>query len=112
MPAPTAPDADPGVDHTALVQEYIAADEGRITRVEVLNGRYLYAIRIYSSGDTFNLCPADVCQVGDAFCPVGETAPAPAPRFQIIKNFHDPIIERYRRKARTWNLGSSDSLRL
>jgi hypothetical protein len=39
-----------------------------------------------------------VCEVGDAFCPVGETAPAaPAPRFRIVNNFDHPIIERYRR---------------
>ncbi len=37
-----------GLDSTALVQEYIPADSGRIVRVEVLNGRYLYAIRIYT----------------------------------------------------------------
>jgi hypothetical protein len=54
-----------GVDSTALVQEYIPAAEGRITRVEVLGGRYLYAIRIYNTGETFNLCPADVCQGTD-----------------------------------------------
>ena len=53
---------DLGIDHTALVQEYIPADEQRIVRVEVLGGRYLYAIRIYTPGDSFNLCPADVCQ--------------------------------------------------
>ena len=53
---------DLGVDHTALVQEYVPAQDGRIVRVEVLDGEYLYAIRIYSSGETFNLCPADVCQ--------------------------------------------------
>lgn len=53
---------DLGLDSTALVQEYVPAEEGRIVRVEVLNGRYLYAIRIYSSGESFNLCPADVCQ--------------------------------------------------
>ena len=53
---------DLGIDGTALVQELIPAEEGRIVRVEVLDGRYLYAIRIYSSGDQFNLCPADVCQ--------------------------------------------------
>src|SRR5436309_2497877 len=51
-----------GPDHTALVQEFIPSEEGRITRVEVLGGRFLYAIRVYSSGETFNLCPADVCQ--------------------------------------------------
>jgi hypothetical protein len=53
---------DLGIDGVALVQEYIPAADGRIVRVEVLDGRYLYAIRIYSSGDQFNLCPADVCQ--------------------------------------------------
>jgi biotin carboxylase len=65
-----------GIDSTALVQEYVPAADGRIVRVEVLNGKYLYAIRIYTTGDTFNLCPADVCQdVGGAeltraACPV------------------------------------------
>ena len=45
-------------------------------RVEVLGGSYLYAIRIHSPGDSFNLCPADVCQTVDgaelarAACPV------------------------------------------
>src|SRR5207249_3665601 len=58
---------DLGIDQTALVQEYIPAAEQRIVRVEVLGGRYLYAIRIYTPGDSFNLCPADVCQtVGGA----------------------------------------------
>lgn len=51
-----------GVDLTALVQEFIPARDGYITRVETLGGRYLYAIRVYTNGDTFNLCPADACQ--------------------------------------------------
>ena len=55
-------DLDLGIDHTALVQEYIPQESDRIVRVEVLDGRFLYAIRIYSPGDSFNLCPADVCQ--------------------------------------------------
>jgi biotin carboxylase len=53
---------DLGVDHTALVQEFVPARDGCIVRVEVLGGRYLYGIRIYSSGETFDLCPADVCR--------------------------------------------------
>ena len=53
---------DLGLDRTALVQEYIQPDANRIVRVEVLNGSYLYAIRIYTTGESFNLCPADVCQ--------------------------------------------------
>jgi len=46
----------------------------------------------------FELCPADVCQVDDAFCPVGDVAPtAAAPRFEVIDRFTHPIVERYRR---------------
>lgn len=54
-----------GLDHTALVQELVPQQERRIVRVEVLNGRYLYAIRVYTTGETFDLCPADVCRSVD-----------------------------------------------
>jgi hypothetical protein len=53
---------DLGIDSTALVQEFIPARSGRIVRVEVLDGRFLYAIRVYTDGSDFNLCPADACQ--------------------------------------------------
>jgi hypothetical protein len=53
---------DLGIDSVGLVQEFVPAEEGRITRVEVLGGKFLYGIRIYTPGDTFDLCPADVCQ--------------------------------------------------
>src|SRR5246127_2994735 len=51
-----------GIDSTALVQEAFAARGGMITRVEVLGGKYLYAIQIHTTGESFNLCPADICQ--------------------------------------------------
>jgi len=41
--------------------------------------------------------------VGDAFCPVGEqaatiaSAPAASPRFRIMKDFANPIVDSYRR---------------
>ena len=60
--AATRGELDLGLDSTALVQEYVPHGDGRITRVEVLGGRYLYAIQIQSAEDDFNLCPADVCQ--------------------------------------------------
>ena len=67
-----AADLDFGPDGTALVQEYLEAEGGAIVRVEVLDGRCLYAIRIVRGAD-FNLCPADVCRVpgpdGAAGCP-------------------------------------------
>jgi len=53
---------DLGCDHTALLQEVLPAKGGHIVRVEVLNGEFLYAIRVYpKAGGGFNLCPADIC---------------------------------------------------
>ena len=55
---------DLGIDRTALVQEYLRPEDGAIVRVEVLDGEYLYAIKIFTDPDEgFNLCPADICQL-------------------------------------------------
>jgi predicted ATP-grasp superfamily ATP-dependent carboligase len=56
---------DFGIDRTALVQEFIPARDGHITRVETLGGKFLYAIKVYTDGESFNLCPADICQTSD-----------------------------------------------
>lgn len=53
---------DLGIDQTALIQEFIRPRNGHIARVETLGGKYLYAISVFTSGDTFNLCPADICR--------------------------------------------------
>jgi hypothetical protein len=91
---------EPSVDGITLIQQYVAAPQPFITRVEFVGGKFLYAVRVDTSLG-FELCPADVCQVGDAFCPVGESVPAAAasaaPRFSIIPGFAHPIIERYAR---------------
>ena len=84
------------VDGVTLIQQYIEAPEPFITRVEFVGGDFLYAVRVDTS-QGFELCPADVCQIDEAFCPVGETAPAAeAPRFRILDGFSHPIVERYR----------------
>jgi D-ala D-ala ligase C-terminus len=51
-----------GIDNVALVQECFTARDRTITRVEVLGGKYLYAIQIHITGETFDLCPADICK--------------------------------------------------
>jgi biotin carboxylase len=67
---------DLGLDHTALVQEFLPAEGARIVRVETLGGKFLYGIRVYTTGESFDLCPADICQGVDgrelerAACPV------------------------------------------
>jgi biotin carboxylase len=84
---------DLGIDHTALVQEYIAAADQRIVRVEVLGGRYLYAIRIYTSGESFNLCPADVCQTVGGAELVRGACPVDAPRNNLRVEGYTPPPE-------------------
>ena len=79
---------DFGPDGTVLVQEYLESDEGAIVRVEVMDGRYLYAIRIVrDAGAGFNLCPADICQVpGEAARSPLEACPAtPAPGLTVTR---------------------------
>jgi D-alanine-D-alanine ligase-like ATP-grasp enzyme len=79
---------DLGIDHTALVQEFVPARDGAITRIELLDGDLLYAIRIRPpAGFGFNLCPADICREdegGDAARGVAvEGACATKPAMQI-----------------------------
>ena len=51
-----------GIDHTALVQEFIPASGKHIVRVEMMGGKFLYAIKVFTSGENFNLCPVELCQ--------------------------------------------------
>lgn len=84
---------DLGLDQTALVQEYIPARGGHITRVEVLDGRFLYAINVYTTGDTFNLCPADICQGNDGAALTRSACPADAPTNDLRVEVFTPTAE-------------------
>lgn len=64
-------------DGVLLVQDYVPARGGVITRIETLAGRFLYAIDIESSGDTFDLCPADACVAQAGRAAVRMTAVTP-----------------------------------
>jgi biotin carboxylase len=61
-----------GIDQIALVQEFLPAKGGHINRVETLNGKFLYAIMVYTSGDSFNLCPAEICVIPEQPQEIGE----------------------------------------
>jgi len=71
---------DLGIDQTALVQEYLPARGGHITRIETLAGKFLYAIKVYPTADSFNLCPAEFCQTDNTAESLGEFCLADAPR--------------------------------
>nr|WP_243183018.1 hypothetical protein [Anaerosolibacter carboniphilus] len=87
------PGFDEPIDGITLIQEYIQPEEPFITRCEFIGRKFLYAVRVDTS-QGFQLCPADACQIGDAFCPVGEIE---KPKFQIIEGFANPILEKYER---------------
>lgn len=63
------------VDGVLLVQDYVPARGGEITRIETLDRRYLYAIDI-AGGGAFDLCPADACVAGSSIR-MKSAAPAP-----------------------------------
>lgn len=74
---PTTPAAlDLGLDTTALVQEFIPARGGHIVRVEVVDTKFIYGIKVHLTGETFDLCPADICrttgghELNRAACPI------------------------------------------
>lgn len=58
-----AAEVELGVDGTALVQEQLPAVGDSIVRIEILDGRFLYAIRLLLVPGSFNLCPADYCEL-------------------------------------------------
>jgi hypothetical protein len=83
---------DLGIDQTALVQEFILPRGGHITRVETLGGKYLYAIKVFTTGETFNLCPADICQTTDGVELARVACPIDAPRSGLqVEAFTPPL---------------------
>jgi biotin carboxylase len=68
-----------GIDSTALVQEYVTARGAHINRVETLGGKYLYAIRVFTTGESFNLCPAEICRTEDGVTAAAEMCLVDAP---------------------------------
>lgn len=82
-----SPAYEPPVDGLQLLQEYVRAPRPVITRGEFVGGRFLYAVEVDTS-QGFELCPADVCTIGDTACPVGET---PAARFRVVSGI-DPLL--------------------
>lgn len=72
------------VDGITLVQAYVKAPDSYITRLEFINGKFLYSVRVRTD-EGFELCPADACQMSSAFDPTPPTADLPM-KFQIIDN--------------------------
>lgn len=84
-------DFEEPVDGITLIQQYIDSPAPFIVRNEFIGGKYYYSVQVNTS-EGFQLCPADACQVGDAFCPVGESSSS---KFTVLEGFENPIFENY-----------------
>ncbi len=80
-----------GLDGSSLVQEYSPPEGGYIVRIEVLNGSYLYAIKVFPPEGSFDLCPADACQTADGRTLTGSACAVDAPKRGLrVEAFHPP----------------------
>lgn len=84
-------DYDPPIDGLHLLQQYVRAPKPVITRAEFIGGKFIYAVEVDTS-EGFELCPADVCAVDDAYCPAGDE---PRAKFAIIDDIDASLKRRY-----------------
>jgi hypothetical protein len=81
------------VDGIQLLQQYVRAPRPVITRAEFTGRRFTYAVEVDTS-DGFELCPADVCAIGEMACPVGEEPDRPAHKFTVVDSVDPRFIAR------------------
>jgi hypothetical protein len=83
----------PDPNGQVVVQAYVRSAEPFITRVELVGGRYLFAMRSSTVGG-FELCPSDVCQAERAkpdVCPADGAATFSASPLTAS----DPLVQQY-----------------
>jgi hypothetical protein len=87
-----SPEFEAPVDGITLLQEYLTAREPFITRAEFVGGAFVYAVRVDTSAGSFELCPADACEIP------GAAADLVAP-FSIRAEVtaEHPLVQRLRR---------------
>ncbi len=90
-------DYDWGPDGKIILQQYIEPQEDRITRVEIVGGKFLYAM--HSSTEAgFELCPSDACQMPStpfSNCPAETNQ---EPKFSVADlTAEDPLVQNYLR---------------
>ncbi|MCO4748424.1 MAG: alpha-L-glutamate ligase [Proteobacteria bacterium] len=85
---------DPGPDGKIILQQYIQAPEPFITRVEIVGGRFLFAMRSRTD-EGFQLCPSDACQVPASNPDVCPADPSSASKFAPSPlTADDPLVQK------------------
>ncbi len=83
------------LDGVILIQEYIKSKDAHIIRTEFVGGEFLYAVKVDTS-EGFELCPADACQVNDAFCPTDKADDSANSKFEILEDYVNPDLDKYK----------------
>jgi len=89
---------DPGPNGQVILQQYIEPAQPFITRVELVAGRFLFAMQSSTTGG-FELCPSDACQVSSGapeLCPIdGGESSEDEPKFSLSPlQSSDPLVAR------------------
>ncbi len=83
----------PSPDGILLLQEYIKPKNDRVTRVEICDGKLVYAFHS-STEQGFELCPADACRIeakSQAVCEISEGDSL----FTYLPDFTHQIVSKY-----------------
>ncbi|HEX7042447.1 MAG TPA: hypothetical protein VF189_04310 [Patescibacteria group bacterium] len=83
-------------DGILLLQEFIQPKDGYIVRVETINKKVVYGMKVYTQ-DTFNLCPSESCDLSrrtDVPLDMGYCVANSSPNvsFELYKNLPKDII--------------------
>jgi hypothetical protein len=87
------------IDGITILQEFIEADPKVVTRLEFIDSKFFYAVQVDAS-DSFELCPADACNIEEKFCPTNPDGN----KFMIVKNYQNPLIEKYEKFLKVNNI--------
>ena len=79
--------------NATIFQEYHEPDDGHIIRLEFINGKFLYAVRVETFGG-FELCPAEACITPSNEFDFSQTKSI-SPKFNILKDYQDDMIPVY-----------------
>lgn len=84
-------------DKLILLQEFIQPRNGHIVRVETIDGKVVYAMKVFTQG-TFNLCPSNTCDMRRASQPAEDlgycvATPATDVRFELYENPPTDVVE-------------------
>lgn len=82
-------DFEEPVDGVTLLQEYVEPAQPFVTRVEIVGGRFLYALTAATT-QGFELCPADACAV-DPSCPTDVAGGL----FELRKDYTPALLPSY-----------------